>query len=81
MKYLTKAQLLEAIKNVPDDSPVIVERECVLGVTLLTGRINAEPTFYGTARFAPTPKGKMTAIAFTHPAEISTGEVVWDHEL
>lgn len=74
---LTKAILIEAIKSLPDDAPVVINGELVNGVEIVQGRINAEDGYF-SKRFSRTPKGKTKGIVFTRWTELSNGEITSD---
>lgn len=73
--HLTKKALLEAIANLPDDTPVVIGGELLTGVEIIRGRINADGGYYNP-RFGRTDKGKALGIAFTHRTELSDGKVI-----
>ena len=73
--HLTKIALLNAIKDLPDDAPLVIGGELLTGVEIIRGRINAEGGYYNP-RFGRTDKGKVLGIAFTHRTELSNGEVI-----
>jgi hypothetical protein len=75
---LTKKALLEAIRDLPDDSPIVIGGELMRGVRIEKGRINAESGYFNE-RFGRTPKGKTLAIMFTRRSENSEGIVSDDH--
>ncbi len=71
---LTKKALIEAIRHLPDDSPIVIQGIVPVCIRIIKGKQEGLDAC-GNPRFVQKAKG-IQAVIFEHYSEISTGEVM-----